>query len=63
MCANIQAKMTVKNDGISLPIDPFPETSIYFRVNEATFLISNLQRTDGLTTLQGGGIFSKNEEA
>ncbi len=51
---NVLAKMNVLNVGITLPIDDFPETTIFFRMGGSTFSVSNLQRTDDLTVLQSG---------
>jgi hypothetical protein len=50
----INATMTVQNQGIPLPIDPYPQTRLVFRRhdNSVEQPVSNLTRTDTLTVLR-----------
>ncbi len=50
----IHATMTVQNQGIPLPIDPYPATRLVFRRHDTGVeqLVENLTRTDTLTVLR-----------
>ena len=48
----VTATFSVLNTDIPLLIDPYPQTRIEFRQGGVSYPVDNLQRLDGLTTLQ-----------
>jgi hypothetical protein len=60
---NIIARIPVHNAGTALEIDVFPDTRIEFRRADTGELqpVDNLQRTDGIPFLLGGGVLTELE--